>query len=440
MGVVVTLGFDDGRESQAAAGQTLANYGLAGTFYLVSSRLDQPGYLSMAQAYALEANGHEIAGHTRTHPDLATLTPAEQKVEICGGRTDLINDGFKAPVSFAYPYGSFNDSAEVAAASCGFTNARTTSTSGPDSLPPADSMGTVMSLYCVSSGPSAAQMKQTITGANGWVQILWHDVTTPTDPGWADGFSQTSSEFESFLTWLLGEVNAGRVVVKTAGDAMRTPFGDIGALWTAKGGAASLLGAPLDGESDVPGVAGARVQNFEVGKIYWSLGTGAHEIHGDILGKYLEWGGPPAYGLPVTDETVTPDGIGRFNHFDGNRSIYWSPNTGAHTVYGAIRAEWQGLGWERSILGYPVTDEGAGLAGARGARYNHFQTGSIYWSSGTGAHEVHGAIRDKWAALGWEHGTLKLPTGDETAITGGRRSNFQGGYITWTPAGGAVVH
>ena len=71
---------------------------------------------------------------------------------------------------------------------------------------------------------------------------------------------------------------------------------------------------------------------------------------------------------------------------------------------------------------------------------HHFQGGSVYWSPATGAHEVHGAIRDRWAELGWENSALGFPTSDEYGIDGGRRSDFQNGSITWTPSGGAVVH
>jgi uncharacterized protein with LGFP repeats len=75
-----------------------------------------------------------------------------------------------------------------------------------------------------------------------------------------------------------------------------------------------------------------------------------------------------------------------------------------------------------------------------GARYNHFtKNGSIYWSGATGAHNVQGEIRNRWAALGWERSYLGLPTSDEYAISGGGfRSDFQGGYIVYTLAGGAV--
>ena len=48
---------------------------------------------------------------------------------------------------------------------------------------------------------------------------------------------------------------------------------------------------------------------------------------------------------------------GRFTHFDNGGSIYWTSWTGAHEVHGRIRDHWESLGWEWSWLGYPITDE-----------------------------------------------------------------------------------
>jgi hypothetical protein len=59
--------------------------------------------------------------------------------------------------------------------------------------------------------------------------------------------------------------------------------------------------------------------------------------------------------LPLTDETGTPDGIGRYNHFQGG-SIYWTTNTGPMMVRGAIRDVWASQGWEQGPFGYPVAD------------------------------------------------------------------------------------
>ena len=61
-------------------------------------------------------------------------------------------------------------------------------------------------------------------------------------------------------------------------------------------------------------------------------------------------------GYPSTDETTAPDGRGRYNHFTGG-VIYWHPSTDAHVVDGAILGKWASMGWERSLLGYPTTDE-----------------------------------------------------------------------------------
>ena len=86
--------------------------------------------------------------------------------------------------------------------------------------------------------------------------------------------------------------------------------------------------------------------------------TTTHEVHGAILEKYQELGAESSFlGYPTTDESGTPDGVGRFNHFQAG-SIYWTPSTGAHEVHGLIRDYWAANGWERNAaLGYPITDE-----------------------------------------------------------------------------------
>jgi uncharacterized protein with LGFP repeats len=63
----------------------------------------------------------------------------------------------------------------------------------------------------------------------------------------------------------------------------------------------------------------------------------------------------------------------------------------------------------------------------------------VYWTPATGAHEVHGAILARWAALGWERSYLGYPVGDEYDLPGGRRSDFERGSVTWDAATGAVV-
>jgi hypothetical protein len=155
--------------------------------------------------------------------------------------------------------------------------------------------------------------------------------------------------------------------------------------------------------------------------------------------KYAALGGSRSFlRAPVTDERVAPDGVGHYRHYQGG-SIYWSPKTGAHEVHGLIRDKWAGLGWELSFLGYPITDEQRTPDGD--GRYSHFENGAIYWSPATGAHEVHGLIREKWANLGWERGYLGYPITDETTASDGvhRFNTFQYGALYWSPATGAYV-
>ncbi len=210
--------------------------------------------------------------------------------------------------------------------------------------------------------------------------------------------------------------------------------------YNAVGGPGGFLGYPTTDETTTPDGVG-RYNHFQHdGSIYWTPNTGAWSIHGAIQDKWASMGWEAGVmGYPTTDETGTPDGVGRFNHFTGTgaSSIYWSPNTGAHSVIGAIHAEWAATGWERGPMGYPVTDENVTPDGY--GRYNHFsKAGSIYWTPSTGAHAVYGAIRGLWASMGWERSWLGYPTSGEFSVPGGRRTNFQNGYIFWNAVNGAT--
>jgi hypothetical protein len=161
-------------------------------------------------------------------------------------------------------------------------------------------------------------------------------------------------------------------------------------------------------------------------------GSGTRKVCGAIRDGYTLGGGPAGFGLPTTTDASTPNGKGYFNHFDKagqGRSIYWSPSSGAHSVIGAIRDKWAADGWETSLEGWPSSDDRATPSG-EGA-YNHFlnladgQTRSIYWTPQYGAHRVGGLIRDRWASLNWETNS-GYPTTEEidTPGGGGRVSYF----------------
>ena len=201
--------------------------------------------------------------------------------------------------------------------------------------------------------------------------------------------------------------------------------------WGAMGFERSVLGFPVADERATPDGKGA-YSHFQGGSIYSTAATGAHDVRGTIRDRWASIGWERSVlGYPTSDERPTPDGKGAYSHFQGG-SIYATAATGAHVVRGTIRSRWAAMGWERSVLGYPTTDERPTPDG-KGA-YSHFQGGSIYSSASTGAHEVRGAIRDRWASMGWERSVLGYPTSATTPTSTGLVTHFQGGSIRWVSA------
>jgi RHS repeat-associated protein len=199
--------------------------------------------------------------------------------------------------------------------------------------------------------------------------------------------------------------------------------------WWSVGGPNGYLGLPVTSDA-LTGNGRGYYNHFQGGSIFWSPSTGAHTVNGAIRDKWASIGYDGSrLGFPTTDDGVTASGDGRIQHFEAGTILY-SAATGAFYVVGAIRDKYAALGWDTAYLGYPLTDE----FGVPGGAANHFQRGSIYWSPSTGAHNVQGSIRSTWAGLGWEGSFLGFPTSDEYPIASGARSDFQGGQITWDSA------
>jgi hypothetical protein len=259
------------------------------------------------------------------------------------------------------------------------------------------------------------------TDAAGQLQMVYH--------GWigTPGYGNSGSARAMWLNPIAYSNGSPRRPVPPG-----TPIADY---YNSNSAVRAAVGSPVGAEYSI---GGGTAQNYTAGRIYWSPSTGAHEVHGANLSRYLTVGGPAGLlGFPTTDESRTPDGVGRFNHFAKGASIYWTPSTGSHEVHGAIRARWAASGWERGPLGYPTTDETATPDGV--GRYNHFsKAGSIYWTPSTGASAVYGSIRAKWASLGWERSRLGYPTTSEYGVPGGRRNDFQHGSLVWSASTGAV--
>ena len=244
----------------------------------------------------------------------------------------------------------------------------------------------------------------------------------------------------SFTGWSDGNTSLTRTITMPRADvALTANYNDaVDSKYAAVGGPSSVLGNPTGNEV---AIAGGSVKTYQRGSIYWSPATGAHEVQGSILARYLAVGGPARWGFPTTDESAAPDG--RYSDFE-HLIIGWTPTYGAHTVANGDLAEYRILGGPLKY-GIPYYDE-TRTADTRGS-FQHFTpatpTGrSIFYYPGIGSHEVHGGIRATWASLGWERSRLGYPITDEFSVPGGRRSTFQHGYIFWnaTTAKTTVVY
>src|ERR1700722_9631111 len=92
--------------------------------------------------------------------------------------------------------------------------------------------------------------------------------------------------------------------------------------------------------------------------------------------KYAELGGAGFLGMPASPEATAPDGVGKYRQY-ARGSIYWHPLTGAHGVIGLILQRWAELGFEKSYLGYPISEEIGTFDG--GGRVSKFQGGELIW-------------------------------------------------------------
>ena len=203
--------------------------------------------------------------------------------------------------------------------------------------------------------------------------------------------------------------------------------GAIRGLYLAEGGPAGYLGYPIGVEERANG---ASRQEFQGGTAFWTNATGVSVINGAIRTLYFEEGGPSSYlGYPIGPE-VRANGASR-QEFQGG-TAYWTNATGASVINGAIRGLYLAEGGPAGYLGYPIGPEKR----ENGVSRQEFQAGTAFWSAGTGAAIINGAIRTAYLASGGSAGNLGLPIGPEVRSYGQSVQLFQNGKMVWTPSGG----
>ena len=105
----LAITFDDGNESDfAIAAPLLVARGLKATFFVLASKLGQPGYLSRGQARELDAAGHQIGSHGLDHLPWTSLEDDQLRAETFSSREILEDLLCKPVISVALPFGRYN--------------------------------------------------------------------------------------------------------------------------------------------------------------------------------------------------------------------------------------------------------------------------------------------------------------------------------------------
>lgn len=134
-------------------------------------------------------------------------------------------------------------------------------------------------------------------------------------------------------------------------------------------------------------------------------------------------------GIVAAGCSSTPDPSGPTSAA-GITTQWFAATAGKFLLQGAILQKYNEVGASNSPLGSPISNE---QPGPGGGRYTKFEGGGIYWTPQTGAHVVLGAIRDTWRNdYGGPAGPLGYPTADQQDIPGGWQQTFQHGTITYT--------
>jgi peptidoglycan/xylan/chitin deacetylase (PgdA/CDA1 family) len=229
--LIVSLTFDDGSADQMTAHQLLKNHGMVGTFYINSSFIGSPGFMTRADLETLKANGHEIGGHSFNHPSLTSLSAAEANRQICTDRNTLLSWGY-AVTSFAYPFSDFNESVKSTVQTCGYNTARAVGglrsphscieCPAAEPIPSADLFAT-RTPDDIETTWTLQDLKNTVTRAEmngGWLALNLHHVCDGCDLR-----SIRASVLDEFLAWL--QPRSGSTIRTTVKTVQQVVIGNV---------------------------------------------------------------------------------------------------------------------------------------------------------------------------------------------------------------------
>jgi peptidoglycan/xylan/chitin deacetylase (PgdA/CDA1 family) len=123
----VLISVDDGYEDDVIQIlPVLQRYHMVATFYVITGRFHEGGFLNPSEVRQLDAAGMDVGAHTRHHLPLPEMSAAELESEVAGSRQDLESVLGHPVYWFAYPFGEYNATVVEAVRRAGFLLAATT--------------------------------------------------------------------------------------------------------------------------------------------------------------------------------------------------------------------------------------------------------------------------------------------------------------------------
>lgn len=225
--------------------------------------------------------------------------------------------------------------------------------------------------------------------------------------------------------------------------------GAINAAWDKLGGSAGQLGVPVEDERYDGEVVS---QKFSRGQLSWNSKTNtftsdppglADSLAGldvpldPVTMINLAWRASGGLGGPLGarqgELTMIGDNSAAQGYAGGK--VFYSPQTGAHAVTGAILSKYESLGGPTSDLGLPTGPEAdGGVPNSRISSFSAPDQPTIFWTPDTGAVVVRGPLNAAWAKLGGATGALGVPSGEQTVKGDTVSQTFSGGELSWNQA------
>jgi peptidoglycan/xylan/chitin deacetylase (PgdA/CDA1 family) len=156
-------------------------------------------YMDPSMVQALQASGHEISSHTRTHASLSTVATSTMIDEIVNSRTEIQSMGISNVDTLIYPYGDYSDAVEEQVKNSGYIGAR--SVDRGYNIKSTDRYALKIQQVDASSTPAQIQtwVDQALADKT-WLILMYHQLDNSDAP-----LGESPADFQATVNYLLSK-------------------------------------------------------------------------------------------------------------------------------------------------------------------------------------------------------------------------------------------